>query len=259
MSSRRGGAGPPTRVSGIHAVASVLRDRPDRVRKLLLQKGAKAHPARDVLVREAEEAGVPVDVRDADWFSSLAPGRNTQGIAAELAPFPYATLADVLEKLDGHTAILLFLDGVTDPQNLGSLVRSAAFFGVDAIVIPKDRSVEVTPTVERISVGGATEVPICRVTNLVRAMKEAQQAGFWVYGTVVGSGRLLADTSLEGRVGIVLGAEGEGIRRLVRESCDHLVSLPSLGKLDSLNVAVFGALALFQTRSSQAGWASDNE
>jgi 23S rRNA (guanosine2251-2'-O)-methyltransferase len=232
-------------------VAEILREQPNRVLRLVVQADAKAHPARDVLVKEAGSLGIVVKQESADFFERLAPGRATQGIAADLRPFSYAALETVLANASA-TSIVLLLDGVTDPQNLGGILRSAAFFGVDAVVLPRDKSAEVTPTVERVACGGAAHISVCQVTNLSRAVEELKRHGYWVYGTVVDRGEFPYRVDLKGKVGLVLGSEGEGIRRLVREHCDGLISLPGGANVESLNVSVFAGLICYEVARQRA-------
>ncbi len=248
----------PHRLSGIHAVASLLRENPERIRRLIVQADARPHPARDVLVAEARGLGIEVVERDAGWFRALATGRNAQGIAAEIAPFPYAVLGDVVDATAGaEHALVAVLDSITDPQNLGSILRSAAFFGLAGVIIPKDRAAEVTPTVERVAAGGAAAVRVCQVTNIARTLDALKDAGFWVYGTVASGGEPMHRTDLTGRTALVLGAEGSGLRRLVAEKCDRLVTLPPRGPMPALNAGVFAGVAFFEwARQVEAAAAS---
>jgi 23S rRNA (guanosine2251-2'-O)-methyltransferase len=180
------------------------------------------------------------------FFDELSQGKSVQGIAAELAPFPYADLTTSLQALSRQDVTLLVLDGVTDPHNLGALARTAAFFGAWGILLPKDRSVEVTPTVERVSAGAINGLEVFQVTNLSRALQELKAAGFWVYGTVVEGGVPPAAVDLRGRSAIVLGSEGHGMRRLTKEGCDGWITLPTANPVGSLNVSTFGAVMLYE-------------
>ena len=142
--------------------------------------------------------------------------------------------------------LILVCDGVTDPQNLGAIIRSAAFFGAKGLIIPRDKSADVTPLAERVSAGGAASLPIVRVVNLSRTLEELKENGYWVYGTVEGGGEQPSQHQLKGKTAIVLGAEGQGIRRLTREKCDVLLTLTSNGTIPALNVSVFAGLMLYE-------------
>jgi 23S rRNA (guanosine2251-2'-O)-methyltransferase len=233
-------------VTGCNAVSAILEERPERVIEFVVLADARPHPGRDALRLKAESLGIPLSEEDSDFFRRVAGGRNAQGVAALLKPFPYTDLHAIADSA-GEQSVLVVLDGVTDPHNLGAIVRSAAFFGADGVVIPKDRSVAMTPVAERISSGGAQIVPIARVANLSRALQDLQDAGYWVVGTVAEDGEALEDVDLSGRTVVVLGAEGSGMRRLTRKRCDRLVCLPGgHGGLESLNVSVFGGVMLYE-------------
>jgi 23S rRNA (guanosine2251-2'-O)-methyltransferase len=232
-------------VTGIHAVAAALRENTERVKRILVQADVKPHPARDAMLAEARQKGIPVEEEQSEYFKRLAAGRNTQGIAAELRPFDYADLDDLL-KLRETTPLLVVLDGVTDPQNLGAIMRSAAFFGATGIVIPKDRSVHVNPTVERAAAGAAAFLPVAMVTNLARALDDMKEAGLWVIGSVPEGGEQLSAVDLVAPSALVLGAEGGGMRRLTTDKCDRLVTLSPGGRMESLNVSVFTGIFLYE-------------
>jgi 23S rRNA (guanosine2251-2'-O)-methyltransferase len=234
-------------LSGLHAVEAALRELPDRVRRVVVQADARPHPGRDPLVELARAQGIAVRSEDIAWFRAASPDRNPQGIVAELAPFPYRDLEDVLAGLSEPDAVVLVLDGVTDPHNLGAILRSASFFGAHAVIIGKDRAAEVTVTAERTAVGAASRIPIVQVTNVARTLGRLKEAGFWVYGTTPDGEVALADADLTGRVALVLGAEGGGMRRLVRERCDVGLKLEAMGPMQSLNVSVFAGVVLYET------------
>lgn len=154
-------------------------------------------------------------------------------------------LISLVEKLDGP-ALLLVLDGVTDPHNLGACLRAADGAGAHAVVVPKDRAVAMTPTVRAVSCGAAEHVPLVQVTNLARTLQKLQDAGVWIVGLVVDGDRTIYDCDLTAPTALVLGAEGPGIRRLTREGCDFLASLPMRGSVDSLNVSVAAGICLYE-------------
>ncbi|MCB2229159.1 23S rRNA (guanosine(2251)-2'-O)-methyltransferase RlmB [bacterium] len=160
-------------------------------------------------------------------------------------------LLSLVAKLE-VPALLLILDGVTDPHNLGACLRAADGAGAHAVVVPKDRAVAMTPTVRTVSCGAAEHIPLVQVTNLARTLKKLQDAGVWIVGLVVDGDRTIYDCDLAGPTALVLGAEGPGIRRLTRESCDFLASLPMLGAVESLNVSVAAGICLYEAVRQRA-------
>lgn len=241
---------PATRsLFGFHAVTARLRQRPDSVRAVHLASGR--HDARmKELAARAEAARCPVHRVDDTRLTQLAGSERHQGVVAIVdAAVPHATLDDVLDNLT-EPALLLVLDGVTDPHNLGACLRNADAFGAHAVIVPKDRAVGVNATVAKAASGAADTVPVITVTNLARAMRELKEKGVWLLGADAG-GESLFDADLSGPVAWVLGAEGSGMRRLTRESCDHLVGIPLTGSVASLNVAVACGICLYATRSAR--------
>jgi 23S rRNA (guanosine2251-2'-O)-methyltransferase len=222
---------------GLHAVSEALEREPGRVRQVLVD-GAAGRAAREV----ADRAGalkIAVRVLHPQAFRDLARGRPFQGVAARVPPFAYADEDEVRDAAasDPH-AVVLALDSIQDPQNLGSILRTSAFFGVAGVLLPRDRAAPVTPAVVRASAGGASAVPVARVTNLARSLRAFSEAGFMIAGAVASGGRDPAATRLAGPCVLVMGSEADGIRRLVRESCDVLLTIPSPGRFESLNVGV---------------------
>ncbi len=198
---------------------------------------------------EAEEKaralGLRVEARDRAWFSQLCKNSPHQGLVLELPDYVYADLAALL-KSAGERAVLLALDQVEDPHNLGALARSAEAAGASGLVVPQDRGAAVTPAAEKAASGALARLPVARVVNLGRALEEAKRAGFWVYGLSAESPHALFEERLEGRVCLVLGAEGKGLRPGVASHCDKLLSIPMAGGAGSLNVSVAGGIALFE-------------
>ena len=194
--------------------------------------------------RLARERNIVVREVDRVEIDHLAEDVNHQGVAALTGRYRYTPLSDILAR---PVQALLFLDGVMDPHNLGSLLRSADGAGFDGVVIPSHRSSAVTQTVRRVSAGASEVVPVARETNLGRAIESAKSAGLWIVGLdQEAEDDLWASRLLEPPVGLVLGSEDRGISKGVREKCDGMVRIPSMGRLSSLNVAVAGALALFE-------------
>jgi 23S rRNA (guanosine2251-2'-O)-methyltransferase len=204
------------------------------------------------LVEHAESAGVTVHAVDDARLAALAGNDKHQGVVAVVAGgMPHQTLDDVLENLT-EAPLLLVLDGVTDPHNLGACLRSADAFGAHAVIVPKDRAVGVNATVAKAASGAADTVPVISVTNLARAQRELKARGVWLLGMDPGGAESLFDADLTGPIAWVLGAEGTGLRRLTRELCDRIVSIPLLGTVESLNVSVAAGICLFATRRQRA-------
>jgi 23S rRNA (guanosine2251-2'-O)-methyltransferase len=208
---------------------------------------ARMAPSAGDLLAGIESAGIPITSSSVDEISSLTGSPHHQGVAARVGPFPYADLDELLfshEAIDGPA---LVLDQVQDPANLGNIIRSAECLGALAVVMAKDRSVAVTPVVEKAAAGASAHIRIIRVVNLVRAIEQLKSSGFWIYGTHQEDRRSLYSIDLSGRIAFVLGSEGKGMRRLVREKCDEVVSIPIVGQTEALNVSQTAAIVLAET------------
>ena len=235
---------------GFHAVTARLRQHPASVRELYVAGGRHDSRARD-LIERAKLAGAAVHAVDDRRLDELAGMARHQGVVARVdASLPQLTLAEVLEH-PPEAAMLLVLDGVTDPHNLGACLRSADAFGAHAVVVPKDRAVGVNATVAKAASGAADTVPVISVTNLARALREMKDAGLWIVGADAG-GESLFTAALDGPIAWVLGAEGHGLRRLTREHCDRIVGIPITGSVESLNVSVAAGICLFATRRARS-------
>jgi 23S rRNA (guanosine2251-2'-O)-methyltransferase len=239
-------------VYGLHAVEGVLRSDPERLAVLWLQRGRKDRRLQAVLAL-AEESGVTVEWRDRRELDDRAAGRH-QGALAQLRqdtapPDLRWSEAQLMAALaEGDAPLLLVLDGVTDPHNLGACLRSADAAGVLAVIVPKDKSADITPVVRKVACGAAETVPLVRVTNLARTLRALKEAGVWVYGAAGDASRALYDIDLSGSTALVMGSEGQGLRRLTRECCDELLALPMAGSVSSLNVSVATGICLFEAR-----------
>jgi 23S rRNA (guanosine2251-2'-O)-methyltransferase len=219
------------------------------VRAVHVASGRHDARVRD-LAERAKAAGVAVHPVDDRRLAELAKGARHQGVVAIVdATLPHVTLHDILEH-PHEPPLLLVLDGVTDPHNLGACLRSADAFGAHAVIVPKDRAVGVNATVAKAASGAADTVPVVTVTNLARALREMKEAGVWIVGADVGSESLFS-ADLSGPIAWVLGAEGEGLRRLTRQSCDRLIGIPITGTVESLNVSVSASICLFATRRAR--------
>jgi 23S rRNA (guanosine2251-2'-O)-methyltransferase len=240
-------AGDTRLLFGFHAITARLRSRPQSVHEIFVDAGRHDPRARDLLAL-AQRHGVRVAVVDEKHLEALSRGERHQGVVARAdAIDTRLDLQDVLERA-GRPVFLLLLDGVTDPHNLGACLRTADAMGVDGVILPKDRSAGLTATVAKVASGAAESVPVVTVTNLARAMDELKQAGVWLMGAAGEASQSLLNTDLTGPLGWVLGAEGQGLRRLTRERCDALVRIPMFGQVESLNVSVAAAVCLYETR-----------
>jgi 23S rRNA (guanosine2251-2'-O)-methyltransferase len=236
---------------GFHAVTARLRARPDSVRTLYVAAGRHDRRVRE-LVERAEDAGIAVHAVDEARLDAMAGHQRHQGVVALVSgEAAVQTLDEVLDGLS-EPALLLVLDGVTDPHNLGACLRSADAFGAQAVIVPKDRAVGVNATVAKVASGAVDTVPVISVTNLARTMRELKERGVWIVGADANADESMFDADLSGPLAWVLGAEGVGLRRLTRDLCDRLVRIPIQGTVASLNVSVAAGLCLFAARQQRA-------
>ncbi|MDC0718932.1 23S rRNA (guanosine(2251)-2'-O)-methyltransferase RlmB [Nannocystis bainbridge] len=228
---------------GERAVVELLRGAPARVRRILVL------PGHELELRRHAPSGVTIDVCTLDAIAAVISPELARGVVAIARPPRAWDLEELLELKPpkGAKQLLIALDGVQDPHNLGAIVRSAEFFGATGVFWARDRSVAVTPTVVRASAGATERLPLGQVTNLARALARAKELGFWVVGTVAEAGadlRRLAADGMPDALVLVLGSEGSGLRRLTRDSCDFLATIPGAGGVASLNVSAAAAVAL---------------
>jgi 23S rRNA (guanosine2251-2'-O)-methyltransferase len=236
---------------GRQTVTECLRASRRRINRVIIRRGAKAGDELDALRQLAAEKRVPLDTADQPWFNRLGHDVNHQGVAAEVGAYPYVHQDDALLALRelGKPPLVLLLDHIQDPQNLGALLRSAEAAGVDAVFIPADRAAAVTPAAVRASAGASEHLRVVMATNLVRVMSALKEENVWLYGLEsVPEATLYSATDFSGGIGIVVGSEGEGLGRLVRETCDGLLSIPMQGAIGSLNAGVAGAIVLFEVQ-----------
>ena len=234
-------------IYGFHAVTGRLRQGGAGVREIYLDQARGDHRVKD-LARLAGERGVRVMMVDGARLDGMTQHARHQGVVARVDAL--ALPRDIHEVLEGlaEPALLLVLDGITDPHNLGACLRVADAMGVHAVIAPKDRAAGITPTVEKVASGAADTVPFIPVTNLARAMRDLKESGVWLIGADQEAERELYALEIEGPVAWVLGAEGEGMRRLTRETCDELARIPMAGTVESLNVSVSAGICLAETR-----------
>jgi 23S rRNA (guanosine2251-2'-O)-methyltransferase len=232
---------------GIHAVEGALRRDPAAVVELVIARDSR-NPRLLALLEQARGLGLRAQMLPAQALDRLAEGGRHQGVAARLRlreGVDEHALAGLVERA-GREALLLVLDGITDPHNLGACLRSADAAGVTAVILPRDRSAALTPAARKVAAGAAESVPLVRVTNLARSLKSLREAGVWVVGLAGEAEKTLYQQDLRGPLALVMGSEGEGLRRLTREHCDHLVRLPMRGSVESLNVSVAAGVALYE-------------
>ena len=241
-------------IYGFHAVTSRIRQNPDGVLEIYLQAQRQDPRMRD-LIKLAEASGVRIIPVEAKRLDGMAGNARHQGVAARVdASRRVLHLEDVLDTLE-EPPLLLVLDGVQDPHNLGACLRSADAFGVHAVIAPKDRAVGITATVEKVACGAAETVPYITVTNLARTLRDLKERDIWVVGAAGDAEQDLNSFKHQRALAWVLGAEGEGLRRLTRETCDELVRIPMLGSVESLNVSVSAGICLFESRRQREGGA----
>jgi 23S rRNA (guanosine2251-2'-O)-methyltransferase len=232
-------------LAGIHAVKHAL-DAGEPLGELLVLKG-KAHPRLNELVYLAKKSKIKVSFVPREALERLADGVPHQGVVAYVRPQESINFKDWLQCIEDEHALVLLLDQVTDPHNLGACIRTAEAAGCVGVIVPKDHAASLaSPVVAKSACGALSRLPVLQVTNLVRTIEAMKKAGFWVSGLAGEANSDIYQTKVSGKNVIVMGAEGKGMRRLVRESCDQLVSIPMPGKVESLNVSVATGVALFE-------------
>jgi 23S rRNA (guanosine2251-2'-O)-methyltransferase len=235
----------PKVLFGFHAVGVRLKTAPQSVIEVYVDGSRKDARMRQFLER-ANEAGARVIEADGMRLAKLAGSHGHQGVAARVQPLPTSnSLDDLLDELK-EPPLLLVLDGVTDPHNLGACLRVADGAGAHAVIAPKDHAVGVNATVAKVASGAAETVPYFMVTNLARTLGELKERSIWCVGTSDDAPKTLYQADLKGPVALVLGAEGSGLRQLTRKTCDELVSIPMRGAVESLNVSVASGLCLYE-------------
>jgi 23S rRNA (guanosine2251-2'-O)-methyltransferase len=247
------------RLSGIHAVREALAaGRP--LQTVLIARGRHGERLEEI-VQLAKSHGVPVRFEDRAQLDRAAGTRDHQGVAAVVAARAAITLDDLLAR-KGTSAtqeLLVLLDGVEDPQNLGAIIRTALAAGAHGIVIPERRAAGLTEATARVSAGAIAHMPVARVTNLARSMQRLKEAGYWLVGFDERAERRHTDVDLTGAIAFVLGGEGKGLHDLVRDRCDFLVSIPTSGPIPSLNVSVAAGIALFEAVRQRAAKKAQQE
>jgi len=234
-------------IYGLNTVLAVLNHSPERVLVLTFDSGRKDDRIQSVK-QLAQQLGLTIQSKDSRSFERQVGDVNHQGVMAEVKPAAALKEQALFSQLDALTSppLLLCLDGVQDPHNLGACLRTADAAGVHAVIAPKDRACSLTATVSKVASGAAEVIPFYAVTNLARCLREIKQQGIWCIGLAGEVPGSYYDQKLTGPLAIVMGAEGKGLRRLTRETCDELTHLPMLGSVSSLNVSVTAGVALFE-------------
>ncbi|PJD93096.1 MAG: 23S rRNA (guanosine(2251)-2'-O)-methyltransferase RlmB [Legionella sp.] len=234
-------------VYGVHAVTALLKN-PHRTTYKLLVSQERDDKKMQGIMAHAVDKGIPVERLSAQKMNQMFPDMIHQGLVAQASKLPDYTESHLPALLEAskQPVLILILDGVTDPHNLGACLRSADATGVDFVLIPKDKNATITPVVSKVACGAAEAIPLVRVTNLVRAMEWLKEQGVWIYGAAGEASCNLYQMDCSGSMALVMGAEGDGLRRLTREHCDGLFALPMLGSVDSLNVSVATGVSLYE-------------
>lgn len=202
----------------------------------------------DSVIKEALKRKIIVVDTDKQKLDKMIDGKNSQGIIASVTDFEYSEIEDIINyaKSRNEDPFVLILDKIEDPHNLGAIIRSAECMGVHGIIIQKRNACLVTDTVEKVAAGACSYVKVARVTNITESLKKLKEYGLWIYGLDMAGESNIYDTKLEGAIGIVVGNEGEGISRLVKENCDVLMKIPMTGKINSLNASVSAAISIYE-------------
>lgn len=246
-------------VYGVNPVLEALRVRSDEVERLYITEGQLGSRAAAEILSRARDAGIRVERVVRERLATLADGGVHQGVVAELRGFQYAELADVLAaaQKSGRPALIVVLDGIQDPHNLGAIIRSAHALGAHGVVIGKDRAVQVTGVVAKASAGAVEHCPIARVVNISRALEELKEAGVWVAAADTHATEPLWKARLDGPLALVVGAEGAGVREGVLKHCDFRLRIPMAGQVGSLNASVSAAILLYEVARQRGMGVSD--
>jgi 23S rRNA (guanosine2251-2'-O)-methyltransferase len=232
-------------IFGINPILEIFRSHPVMLKKIIVAEGRRGGPVQEILGLAAEH-GVPVEFSGREKVERLAPHQVHQGILGVCREPVHATVDDLINcpRQGAKYNLIIILDGVTDPQNLGAIIRSAHCCGANGIIIPQNRAASVTASVAKASAGAAYLLPTATVVNLVRTVEYLKEKGFWIYGADAGSEMDIYAPDYEGHIGLVMGSEGRGIRPLIKKQCDFLITIPMRGDMDSLNVAVAAGVIL---------------
>ncbi len=232
-------------LEGRNAILEALRNGRDMEKLLVIKASAEGTIKR--IIAQASKKGVVIQEVSRQKLDELSQTKNHQGVIAIVSAHNYATVGDILEnaKSKGEPPFIVVLDGITDPHNLGAIIRSAECAGAHGVIIPKHRSVGLNATVGKTSAGAIEYMPVARVTNIVKTMEQLKKEGLW-FACADMKGLDYFDTDMKGAIGVVIGSEGDGVSRLVKENCDFTVAIPMYGKIASLNASVAAGLLLYE-------------
>ncbi|MEH2180660.1 23S rRNA (guanosine(2251)-2'-O)-methyltransferase RlmB [Nostoc sp.] len=233
-------------IYGRHPVLSALQNQRN-LNRLWITTRLRYDPSFHHFLLQAKENGTVIDEVEPKRLDHLTNGANHQGVAAQIAPYAYIELPDLIEQCKSVTdAVIVVADGITDPHNLGAIIRTAEAIGAQGLVIPQRRASGITSTVMKVAAGALENFAVARVVNLSRSLEELKEAGFWIYGTAASGSEPLHTVNFTGPIVLVIGSEGEGLSMLTQRSCDFLVSIPLQGRTPSLNASVAAGMALYE-------------
>ena len=233
-------------VEGRNSVLELLESGKD-INKIFITKGEK-HGSINKIIAKAKENGIIIVEKDKNQMRQMAQNENYQGVIAIVPPYEYCEIEDILDeaKRKNEDSFVLILDGIEDPHNLGSIIRTAETAGVNGIIIPKRRAACVNSTVNKVSAGAVQHMKIARVTNISDSIEKLKKAGLWICGTDINTDTYYNEQDLTGPLGIVIGNEGSGISEKVKKNCDFLVKIPMKGKVNSLNASVSAGIVIYE-------------
>jgi 23S rRNA (guanosine2251-2'-O)-methyltransferase len=239
---------------GFHTVLDLLKNHPEKISRLFLKKDKIDQRAQEIIDR-AQENNISIEYWSNEKLNQLLPGENHQGMIAQVKKPTLSKTIDLetIVKERGANLLLLILDGIQDPHNLGACLRSSDAFSVDAVIIPKDQSVSLTPTVYKVASGAAENIPVITVTNLAQTLRYLKKNDIWIYGATEEGADNLYQIKFNNPTALVLGGEDRGLRRLTKEHCDVLFKIPMAGKVPSLNVSVATGICLFEVSKQRVG------
>lgn len=250
--TRRNESPPSTNlVYGLNPVREVVACAPRMIAALYVVRGLRAAEG---LVAEARRHGIAVEFLELDTLERMSAGGHHQGVAARTRPFEFQAFEDIMEVAP---RLVVILDGITDPQNAGAIIRSAEVLGAGAMVLPKDRSAAISSAVLRASSGAAVHLPVAQVVNVARGLEQMKAAGYWIVGLDAAGPSRFRELPVFARVAIVIGGEGKGIRPLVAQACDFMVAIPVRGRVASLNAAAAAAIAIYELADKAGGGGGD--
>jgi 23S rRNA (guanosine2251-2'-O)-methyltransferase len=233
-------------IYGLNPIIEALGSESGRLKKIIVADGRKGDALHNIIVK-AKQKGIPVEVTDRDYLDRIAGRKSHQGVLALCESFSYADVDDLIATdADKKGDLILILDSISDPQNLGSLIRTANCCGAKGVIIPEDRAASVTATVIKASAGAVRHTPVAKVVNLLRTIEYLKEKGFWIYGTDADGGQDIHFMNYDRRIGLVMGSEGKGMRPSIRKQCDFLLSIPMNGKINSFNVSVAAGIIMYE-------------